>query len=698
MLQIMVAALAAQPLRLLVQKGSGPGGDGSVLKPFSSLSECAAAAPGGQETICSMGPGVFHESVQILGGRSAPLVIEGAGEQITTMTGAEPVTGKWERYKGNIWKTTLPPAWMDVEQVFVDENMAFEARWPNVVGWPSLDAMAATSRTWEVTVDSQVPPGGNPNRDPTGNQSAPGYVTSQAVAETGIDFTGALITLNVGSRFFSQTRTVADHTAGSNNLTYYGVCYWEGQTKHTTLPNLFFLTGIFDALDSPGEWWLNKSTGEFFMWSPDGEDLAGRVRVKTHDVCINVQGPQGAPTEIRNMSLTACTFVLGVDGSAARDLNLTFPSYAREITFRNAPSPGVPPTVTSLFCNDCVAERLSIRYSNIAGVLSIGSGNTMRELLIEDNNWFGTLDFPGIQVGFGHMVCKYTNASTFDPAACGHMLSSPSLLTSDPGRRLGHIAGFNNVIERVSMHRFSNDGIVTSQFSNEVSYVWLKNGTNIGLDSAALHADNLDSGKEFGLCYRNNCTKHWHHNWIHSHQEKGMRGDDASFNMTVNNNVIYDCALLVPRASGAGILIKGDFHNIYANTVFGCRYGQGEIIIDTRTGSPCPINVTGGCVKGNSHTLLFNNVGKEKTKGKATPIPQQVAFYGGNVFGNGTGVELRDPDNYDFRPQSATLIGQGVAKIPFTPPGANPDVGAYQHDDKDPWVPGCTFKPECKLY
>ena len=38
----------------------------------------------------------------------------------------------------------------------------------------------------------------------------------------------------------------------------------------------------------------------------------------------------------------------------------------------------------------------------------------------------------------------------------------------------------------------------------------------------------------------------------------------------------------------------------------------------------------------------------------------------------------------------------GPPEAPAKPGGARPDIGAYQADDEDPWVPGCTFSPACK--
>jgi hypothetical protein len=70
--------------------------------------------------------------------------------------------------------------------------------------------------------------------------------------------------------------------------------------------------------------------------------------------------------------------------------------------------------------------------------------------------------------------------------------------------------GNDNVITRVTLRRFGEMGIVTSQRSNEISYVHVYDGGLIGLDNACIHADNT-----FVSCMnwtlpmeeRANCTK-----------------------------------------------------------------------------------------------------------------------------------------------------------------------------------------------
>ena len=65
-------------------------------------------------------------------------------------------------------------------------------------------------------------------------------------------------------------------------------------------------------------------------------------------------------------------------------------------------------------------------------------------------------------------------------------------------------------------------GILTSQRSNEVSYCHVHHVGLIGLDSAALHADNSYVGcmnMSLPLQNRPNCSKVWHHNVRRLHIE-----------------------------------------------------------------------------------------------------------------------------------------------------------------------------------
>ena len=120
-------------------------------------------------------------------------------------------------------------------------------------------------------------------------------------------------------------------------------------------------------------------------------------------------------------------------------------------------------------------------------------------------------------------------------------------------------------------------------------------------------------------------------------------------------------------------------------------------MIDTRKGPPCG---NAGCVRGNNHSTFLNSVQRRVgTKHGGAPVEQTVAFWGGMVHAaNESEMRLVAPAAFDFRPSSTSpLVGAGVVHPPAPPAhGGLPDAGAYQHDDTDPWVPGCTFHEECR--
>ena len=207
-----------------------------------------------------------------------------------------------------------------------------------------------------------------------------------------------------------------------------------------------------------------------------------------------------------------------------------------QVSFRNLPTPdstATVPNVTLISGNRSLVENVRLRYSNIAGLVLIGSGHTVREALISDVDWLGSLDFPAIQIGFAAMECRHGhhfNTASFDPSVCGHDLDSELPSGSPPvpvESAVGHPSGERNLISHVTIRRYGGGGIVTSQLSNEVAYCHLSQGQLIGLDQAGIHADNLDAHTS-QLCSVGNCTKEWHHNWVHDQREKGIRGDDGT--------------------------------------------------------------------------------------------------------------------------------------------------------------------------
>lgn len=88
---------------------------------------------------------------------------------------------------------------------------------------------------------------------------------------------------------------------------------------------------------------------------------------------------------------------------------------------------------------------------------------------------------------------------------------------------------------------------------SSASFNHIHHGGLIGLDHAALYSGGWNAS---GIV--------WHHNWVHDHLEKCVRGDDQSLNMTVHHNVMFNCGTPVDDHNHAGValILKGNNHTV----------------------------------------------------------------------------------------------------------------------------------------
>eukprot|EP01052_Picozoa_sp_SAG31_P038990 SAG31_NODE_5316_length_2613_cov_3.281225_1_plen_260_part_10 len=234
--------------------------------------------------------------------------------------------------------------------------------------------------------------------------------------------------------------------------------------------------------------------------------------------------------------------------------------------------------------------------------------------------------------------------------------------------------------------------------ATQLSYLHISDGGLIGLDNACIHADNTFvscMGSRLPMAERANCTKVWHHSWIHDCREKGVRGDDQNVNLTMHHLVVYNNGKGRNggdrnAAAATGAILKGDYNKVYQLTIFNTSgSAQGDLCM-----------VTKGRPQQNMHSIVLNTVAKVVT-GQGGPVSPTASFAAWQAVEslNQSEMRLRDVANFDFRPaHNSPLRGSGVVHEPEVPQrsdGKVPDVGAYQADDPKPWVPGCTFHPLC---
>ena len=148
---------------------------------------------------CVIQPGRYHENVTIMnkhGTKEDPIIIRGDPSGTTTVDGTIPLNPtKWEKFAKGAYKTVLK---QHIWQLFIDGEMMTNARWPNAL-WS--DKSIFDSQNWAHS----------------STQSTRGLMIdgggSHKLAESGLDATGSMAVLNVGS-FCTFTRRVLKHQIG----------------------------------------------------------------------------------------------------------------------------------------------------------------------------------------------------------------------------------------------------------------------------------------------------------------------------------------------------------------------------------------------------------------------------------------------------------------------------------------------------
>lgn len=145
---------------------------GSKTRPFRTIRRAAAAV--GPGDVCYVRSGCYRETVRPAkgGAPGRPVRFAAYHGELVTLSGAETLRGAWSLYKGRIYRTKIG---ISFDQLFLDAKMLMEARWPNM----------QADQIWDRTRWTAA-----------GKGSRYGRIVDPELARTGVDWTGALATLN----------------------------------------------------------------------------------------------------------------------------------------------------------------------------------------------------------------------------------------------------------------------------------------------------------------------------------------------------------------------------------------------------------------------------------------------------------------------------------------------------------------------
>ncbi len=610
--------------------------DGSMNNPLRTIGKAASLI--GPGDICYIREGHYHESIHLSrsGEPGNPIQFKAYQNETVVIDGTDTLDLEWTLHKGNIYKTHVITTF---NQLFLDTTFLVPARWPN---------MKFPDELWKESRWAS-----------TGTGSAYGKVVDPELIGTGVDWTGAIAVLNVAHQFYTWTRFVQSYDGSTGEFTYLDDLGLDQTKEYDFHDDRYYLIGKLEALDYPGEWFLDEENDTLYVYTPSGDSPVNyAVRIKQRAFGITSTG-------ISHVILDGLTFFgtsISLGGNSDRCVDLTvkncefiFSSSSEWIGLNNSNHPhygesGHQPTI---FGTNCLVENNYFAFGNLSGLEIIGSGNRIENNLIHDFSW---------QASLRHVPLRVNQSWKTDIDSC--IIRQNTVYNA--GGPLIHFNGENTRIE----YNYIYSGMLAR-------YGGSHDGSNL-----YTQRENAE-----GSVAR--------YNWVNTSYAGtpgswgggiGIRGDDNTYGFTVHHNVIWSCG-------GSGILIKGNNHTVYNNTI----YNIGGKWAETGNYISMPINHERGWYQENSY--IFNNTARTLRyaydEEADFPLTDQTA----NNFMEYTNVHelgLVDPDNHNYTPEPGSpLVNTGTDHfghiISIYSVAGIPDIGAYESGDEKYWLPGYRY-------
>jgi hypothetical protein len=347
---------------------------GTLAQPFATIQFAVSRLDPGD--VLYVRGGEYREAVSV--GRSgtagAPITIRAYPGECPTLIGSRPVSGPWTVYSGSIYKAPWPSQPL---QVFSDGRPLNEARWPNtaIEDLPGMTYVLADAGSEDFITYSNLPP---------------------------VDLTGAWAHIMAGQAWVAYSRQVSSHDRSTGRLSY--------SPPINSWPQLvprrgshFYVFGKLELLDSPGEWFWDPGERLLYVWTPDGAPPDGRVEAGTASAVLDLSGR--SYITVKGLSARGGWFNLqNCSQCTVQEFHLWAPNWIR--TFDGY---GVWPEPQSLGGVDVsgtenLVERGSVRLAGRSSINLAGSGNTVRQVTVEDSGWNWAADSAISLSGAAHVV------------------------------------------------------------------------------------------------------------------------------------------------------------------------------------------------------------------------------------------------------------------------------------------------------
>jgi len=396
--------------------------------PFRTLGRaCSAAGPG---DTCFIRKGVYRQTLR-------PARSGKPGKEITfrnykieraVISGADRITG-WKHLDKGLYAAAVSWDLKDENQLFVDGEMLPEACWPNI-GSNVLKPVRARVQSGTPTTIT------DPNL--TGPDGA---------------WTGAVLWCAGGSEWICWTARVTGYNAKTHTLTFKST-----QTRRWYQPrkgNPYVLMGLRRALDSDGEWWMDRDKKSLLLRPPAGKnpdslEIGFKRRTDAIDLSgrshIRIVGLHFRSAGIRTDDASSDIVLRGLQG------RWTAHSYEKDISGKS----GVLVQGKRIEVASC---EFALSSGSVVDVR--GSDHRVVNCYIHSGNygakWRGTLAVAGRRQIIAHNTIRHSGRDLVNVHGLSESLieyndlSDAGWLTSDLGMIYGHNTDFAGTVIRYNL-------------------------------------------------------------------------------------------------------------------------------------------------------------------------------------------------------------------------------------------------------
>lgn len=329
----------------------------------------------------------------------------------------------------------------------------------------------------------------------------------------------------------------------------------------------YYVDNVFEGLDSPGEWYLDKTTGTLYYWPRTNDELNGTFIAPVVNRLLSVQGTKDiyvANVSFRDLVFAHSDWIIypsGYKGSQA-GIGIYSPS---AILFNH--------TTDCQFVNNVVT---------LVGAYALDSNS--QRLNISGNEFYN-LGAGAIRVG---QEDKYANGSNWENSIKGELLAATNnSITNNKIHDIGQVfkEGVGIWIALSGYNRVENNLVYNTTYSGiSVGWKWGQSDTpaksnviskNIVHDvmrelndGAAIYT----LGKQPSTVIRYNLLYNVVHTSFHSFSAcsyclQGIHMDEGSSSITVHNNVIYNTFNGMVLNGGSGDVIQNNLFAYQSNYI-----------------------------------------------------------------------------------------------------------------------------------